>query len=211
MTFSIIGFDPELEMIGIAAASKWTGLGGCLPYFRHSVGLVAVQNCSYAQTAYTILDAMEAGKSPQDAIKIAIEQDSKPEIRQILACNLRGEMTSYCGEKCSAPYHENKGRNCIAAGNTLATKDVVTQMTNRFEASRERSLTKRLLDAIEAGQNAGGDARGQEAAVVKAYSIHYPNQRFYPIDLRVDSHQTPLTELRRLVDAFDAIERRVHF
>lgn len=211
MTFSIIGFEPELEMIGIAAASKWTGLGGCLPYFRHSVGLVAVQNCSYAQTAYHVLDAMENGQDPSAAIQTALAQDSKPEIRQVLACSLKGEMANYSGNSCSKPHLDKQGKNCIAAGNTLACPEVVTDMIRSFETSNAQSLTMKLLEALEAGQAAGGDERGEEAAVIKAYSLHYPKQRFYPIDLRVDSHDQPLAELRRLIEVFNAKERRVHF
>ena len=211
MTFSLIGFDPDIEMIGTAVSSKWTGVGGTVQYFRHHVGLVNIQNCSYAKTAYDILDGLEAGQDVAEATERAMALDKKAVIRQAIVCDLKGNMHVYAGEKCSRPYIQKIGENCAAAGNTLASTKVVDAMLSAFEEDQTLSLTHRILKALEAGQEAGGDKRGQEAAAIKSYKLEYPVQRFWPIDLRVDSHDRPLEELRRLFDIFDANERRVHF
>lgn len=209
MTFSIIAFDPEAEMIGSAVASKWTGVGACVPFFRPGVGMVNIQNFSYAQVAYRVLDEMEKGEDPAACVEKALGTDTARNARQCILATLQGGLFAYSGAKCSGTFHHLLGKDCVAAGNTLADRAVVTAMVESFASTKGLMLADRLITALEAGQAKGGDARGQEAAAVKVFKYSYPVQRFYPIDLRVDHHDAPLAELRRLYGIFGENERRV--
>lgn len=208
MTFSIIGYDPDAQMIGSAVASKWTGVGSCVQFFQPHVGLVNMQNHSYAQVAFRVLKNMETGDTLENCLEHALTIDTAREKRQFILADLEGNFLTYSGDGCNGIYHTVIGEHCAAAGNTIAGKDVITAMQHAFENSKGENLTERLVRALEAGQDAGGDIRGQEAAAIRVFQTSYPLQRFYPVDLRVDSHDEPLAELRRLLDVFAAHERR---
>ena len=208
MTFSIIGFDPDEKMIGSAVASKWTGVGGCVQFFKPGVGLVNFQNHSYAQVAHRILDGMEEGVPLAEAVEMALSTDDAREHRQCNLADLNGNFYVYSGKNCTNLHYQKIGKNCAAAGNTLVSANVVENMIQAFEKGHDHSFVERLIAALEAGQEAGGDSRGQEAASVKAYKLTYPIQRFYPVDLRVDSEDEPLKKLRFLYETFSKGDRR---
>jgi len=211
MTFSIIAFDRAQDLIGSAVASKWTGVGGCTQFFRPGTGLVNMQNCSYAQVAYRILDHMEDGMDLPESLENALKDDTAREKRQTVLADLRGNFYTSSGAGCNGIFQHKISAHCAAAGNTLANAGVIDAMIDTYENSRSGVMTERLLEALEAGQAAGGDSRGQEAAAIKVYKTTYPVQRFYPIDLRADSHDAPLEELRRLYAIFGENDRRVEF
>ncbi|MDP7142842.1 MAG: DUF1028 domain-containing protein [Alphaproteobacteria bacterium] len=210
MTFSIVAFDPDLNMIGSAVASKWTAVGGCVSYFRPGVGIVHIQNHAYAQVAFRILDHLEQNPlmDLSQSVDVALQMDRAKEKRQIAIATIDQRLYVHTGAECTELYHQKIGKNCAVAGNTLVDKDVIDAMTDAFETSTDFPFTERLIRALEAGQDRGGDARGEEAAAVKAYRFSYPIQRSYPLDLRVDNHEKPLEELRRLYTIFGDNERR---
>lgn len=210
MTFSIIGLDSERGLIGSAVASKWTSVGGCVPFFRPGIGLAHVQGCAYARTAENIWHAMtEDGMTPDAAVADALSRDTGADHRQVLVMDLAGRSAVVTGAACQPHAAHQTGINCIAAGNTLANDTVVPAMVAAFDSMSEALLGARLLAALEAGEAAGGDARGREAAALRIYTFDYPDQRFFPLDIRVDSHDDPLLELRRLYDVFLEIDRQV--
>lgn len=211
MTFSIIAFDRKQGLIGSAVASKWTGVGGCTQFFRPGTGLVNMQNCSYAQVAYRILDNMEHGLNLPDSLDNALADDNARAKRQCLLADLDGNFYAASGADCNGIFLHKLSENCAAAGNTLTAPAVIDAMIDAYESSGSGVMTERLLEALEARQTAGGDSRGQEAAAVKVYKTTYPVQRFYPIDLRADSHDAPLEELRRLYAIFGENDRRIEF
>jgi len=208
MTFSILGYDPDAQMVGSAVASKWTGVGSCVQFFQPHVGLVNMQNHSYAQVAFRVPDNMKAGETLENSLEMALEEDTAREKRQFILGDLAGNFLTFSGKACNGIYHSMIGKNCAAAGNTIADENVIAAMVDAFEGANGETLTERLMRALEAGQNVGGDTRGQEAAAIRVFQTSYPIQRFYPVDLRVDSHDKPLEELRRLLDVFDSHERR---
>lgn len=209
MTFSIIGIDPEREMIGSAVASRWTGVAGCVQYFRHGVGFVNLQNHSYAQVAYRVLDAMESDDDLERCVETALDIDTASHLRQMIVCSLKTkEFYVYSGAGCTGIHVHKVSEHCAAAGNTLTDEAVIDAMITTYEGAAGEPITERLIRALEAGQAAGGDARGQEAAGVKAYNYSYPVQRFYPIDLRVDHDDAPLKVLRKLYTIFGENDRR---
>lgn len=199
MTYSIIGFCPEREELGIAVQSKFIGVGSVVPWAKAGVGAVATQ--SYANPAYGPegLALMEEGKSAEEALNILIEADQGRALRQVGIMDAKGRSATYTGEDCYDWAGGRKGKNCIAQGNILVSGETVDAMIDCFE-NTEGKLAYRLLRALDAGQAAGGDKRGMQSAaiyVVKEKGGYLEaNDRL--IDLRVDEHPDPIKELLRI-------------
>src|SRR5690625_4553850 len=199
MTYSIIGFDPETEELGIAVQSKFIGVGSVVPWAKAGVGAVATQ--SYANPAYGPdgLRLMEEGRSAEETLKILIEADKGRALRQVGIMDAQGAAATYTGEDCYDWAGGKLGENCVAQGNILVSGETVEAMIDSFENTKGK-LAKRLLTALNAGQAAGGDKRGMQSAaiyVVKEKGGYLEaNDRF--IDLRVDEHPDPINELIRI-------------
>jgi uncharacterized Ntn-hydrolase superfamily protein len=199
MTFSIVGYDPVEKEWGIAVQSKFLGVGAVVPFAKAGVGAVATQ--SYANTAYgpQALELMAAGKSAEEAMELITKDDPDKEMRQVGLIDANGQPATFTGTYCYDWAGGVTGEHFAAQGNILVDENTVKAMADTF-TSTQGSLAKRLLAALGAGQEAGGDSRGQQSAailVVKekgGYGGY--NDRF--IDLRVDDHQQPIKELIRL-------------
>jgi len=199
MTFSIIGYDPETEELGIAVQSKFLGVGAVVPWAKAGVGAVATQ--SYANPAYGPdgLALMEQGKTAEEALKTLVEADEGRSLRQAGMMDAKGGAATYTGEDCYDWAGGRIGENCVAQGNILVSGATVDAMVDTFEQT-EGDLADRLLVALDAGQGAGGDKRGMQSAaiyVVKEKGGYLEaNDRY--VDLRVDEHPDPIKELIRI-------------
>lgn len=199
MTFSIVGYDPQEKEWGIAVQSKFLGVGAVVPFAKAGVGAVATQ--SYANTAYgpEALELMAQGKSAQEVMELITKDDPDKEMRQVGLIDAEGNAATFTGTYCYDWAGGVTGKNFAAQGNILVDEKTVQSMAEMFE-STEGSLAHRLLTALYAGQQAGGDSRGQQSAallVVKekgGYGGY--NDRY--IDLRVDDHPEPIKELIRI-------------
>ncbi|PKR78438.1 fimbrial assembly protein FimA [Halalkalibacillus sediminis] len=198
-TFSIVGFDPETEELGIAVQSKFIGVGSVVPWAKAGVGAIATQ--SLANTSYGPkgLNLLESGMSPEEVLKQLTDHDEDRGWRQIGIVDGKGNSATYTGDLCYEWAGGKNGPNFAAQGNILVNRETVDAMENTFEKSTG-PLSERLLQALDAAQNAGGDKRGRQSAalyVVKekgGYGGY--NDRY--IDLRVDDHSDPIQELIRL-------------
>ncbi|WP_078378645.1 DUF1028 domain-containing protein [Sutcliffiella halmapala] len=199
MTYSIIGFDPKEKEWGIAVQSKFLGVGSVVPWAKATVGAIATQ--SYANTTYGPqgLKLLEQGKSAQEVVDLLTEADENRAYRQLAVIDANGNAATYTGEKCYDWAGGQTGAFYAAQGNILVSEDTVLAMGTTFEAT-EGTLAERLLQALAAGQEAGGDSRGQQSAailVVKEKGGYAGfNDRY--IDLRVDEHPQPIEELIRI-------------
>jgi uncharacterized Ntn-hydrolase superfamily protein len=201
MTFSIVGFDPETKELGIAVQSKFLGVGAVVPWAKAGVGAVATQ--SYANTAYGPegLLLMEAGKTAQETINTLTSADNDAAYRQVGIVDANGKAATYTGEKCYDWAGGVTGTNFAAQGNILVSEETVQAMGKTFQETKG-TLAERLLKALDAGQDAGGDSRGMQSAallVVKEKGGYGGfNDRY--IDLRVDEHPDPIKELIRIYE-----------
>src|SRR5690625_2534418 len=199
MTFSIIGYDPNTEELGIAVQSKFIGVGSVVPWAKAGVGAVATQ--SHANPAYGPdgLKLLAEGKTAAETVKILTDQDDGRGLRQVGIMDAKGKGAAFTGKDCYDWAGDRVGENCVAQGNILAGEAVVNDMVDTFEQT-EGSLAERLLAALDAGQAAGGDRRGKQSAalyIVKEKGGYLQaNDRF--IDLRVDEHPDPIKELIRI-------------
>ncbi|RHW37341.1 DUF1028 domain-containing protein [Neobacillus notoginsengisoli] len=199
MTFSIVGFDPVEKEWGIAVQSKFLGVGSVVPWAKAGVGAVATQ--SYANTTYgpKALELMESGKTADEALNIILEEDKEREMRQVGLIDAQGNAATFTGSLCYKWAGGITGPHFAAQGNILVDENTVTKMAETF-ITKKGTLAERLLAALNAGQAAGGDSRGQQSAALLVVKERggYGNFNDRYIDLRVDDHPEPIKELIRI-------------
>src|SRR5690348_2394069 len=205
-TFSIVGFDPQTGDLGVAVQSKFLAVGAVVPFARAGVGAVATQ--AWANTSYgpRALDLLATGTSPEEAIAALTGADDRPEQRQVGIVDAQGRSASYTGPNCFPWAGGMTGPNFAAQGNILVGEDTVRALAETFQQA-QGSLAHRLVEALAAGQRAGGDSRGQQSAalLVVRESGGYGGFNDRMIDLRVDEHPQPITELARLLDYYELL------
>lgn len=198
-TFSIVAVDPETGEIGVAVQSKIVGVGSIVPFAKAGVGAVATQ--SFANTGYGPLGlrALEEGLSAKEVIHILTADDPLRERRQVGVITASGEGSHFTGGECLSWAGGKSGPNYSVQGNILAGPEVIEAMARAFEET-EGVLAERMLAALAAGQEAGGDIRGRQSAglliVREGWGYGGIDDRFR--DIRVDEHNTPIAELERV-------------
>ena len=198
-TFSIVAYDSVTRELGVAVESKYFSVGRVVPWAEAGVGAVATQanvNPSFGPKALAML---AAGVSPADILGAFMAADSSWDSRQLGIVDAQGRAVSWTGPKCNSWAGGVVGIHFACQGNILAGPQVVASMVAAFRASREE-LAGRLIAALEAGQAAGGDKRGQQSAalIVVRPSVGHPEFRQRFVDLRIEDHPRPIAELRRL-------------
>lgn len=198
-TFSIAAADPETEELGIAVQSKFIAVGSVVPWAKAGVGAVATQSWANTSLGPKGIALLEEGRSPREALEMILAEDDGKEFRQVGMVDAQGNAASFTGKECFDWAGGVTGKNYACQGNILVNEETVTRMAEVFEQSTGE-LASRLLKALDAAQEAGGDSRGKQSAallVVKpegGYGGY--NDRY--IDLRVDDHPDPIKELIRL-------------
>jgi uncharacterized Ntn-hydrolase superfamily protein len=203
-TFSIVAFDPATGDLGIAVASKVLGVGSIVPFAKANVGAIATQ--SAANTAYGPegLALLAEGKDAEETVRLLTEADRRRETRQLGIVDAKGNVAAFSGSECNGWFGHIEGEHYTVQGNLLAGEEVVKQMAAAFEVARHGEKTELadwLMAALKAGEQAGGDKRGKQSAailVVRDKAGYGRNDRY--IDLRVEDHAEPVTELARLLD-----------
>lgn len=208
MTFSIVAFDPANGDLGVAVQSKFPNVGVSIPFAKAGIGAVATQcycNTSYGPRGLALL---ENGASPEQAAAILTGNDAQRDDRQLGIIDVRGRAASFTGANCFDWAGSLQGTCCAAQGNTLAGPRVVEAMVRTFETT-PGPLAVRLMAALQAGQAAGGDRRGQQSAALKVVRAGggYGGFDDRYVDISVYDHPTPTVELERLY----AIHRLTYF
>ncbi len=198
-TFSIVAVDPEAEELGIAVQSKFIAVGSVVPWAKAGVGAVATQ--SWANTSFGPrgIELLERGYSPREALEMMLAEDEGKEYRQVGIINTAGDAATFTGDECFPWAGGVTGKNCACQGNILVNEETVTRMAEVFEKA-EGDLASRLLKALDAGQEAGGDSRGKQSAALLVVKPEggYGGFNDRLVDLRVDDHPEPIKELIRL-------------
>jgi uncharacterized Ntn-hydrolase superfamily protein len=199
-TFSIVGYDPDRKEWGVAVASKFLAVGSVVPWAQAGVGAVATQ--SYANVTFGPkgLDLMGKGKSAEETVKELTDADDGRDQRQVGMVDAKGNAATYTGKKCNPWAGGKTGQHYAAQGNILTGPEVVDAMAKAFEEAKG-PLAWRLMDALAAGDKAGGDKRGKQSAavyVVRAKAGYAGGNDRY-IDFRVDDHKDPIPELARIL------------
>jgi uncharacterized Ntn-hydrolase superfamily protein len=201
-TFSICAADPATGEVGVAVQSKYFAVGAVVPWARAGVGAVATQAAGIAAYGPQMLELLGEGLGPGAALERALADDDGRETRQLGTVGADGRSASFTGADCLAWAGHRTGEGYAIQGNILASEAVVVEMERAFLAD-VGSLAERLVSALEAGQRAGGDVRGQQSAAVLVERVGAAAETRDGLDrvcdLRVDDHPEPIAELRRLV------------
>lgn len=180
---------------GIVISSSSPAVASRCTHLRPGVGASASQNVTNPALGPAVLDALALGATADEALDAALEHEAHPGFRQLTAVDAAGRVAVRTGERALGVFGEDLGDGCVAAGNLLAGPDVLPAMTRGFETA-DGPLEERLMRALETAVAAGGEAgplRSAGLAVVEEASWRVT-------DLRVDDHDDPVGELRRLLD-----------
>src|SRR4051794_25056940 len=200
-TYSIVAHDPATGECGVAVQSHWFSVGGVVTWGRAGVGCVATQ--SIADPAYgpRLLDALAAGEAPQQALDRLVAADAQGAFRQVAVVDARGRVAVHTGERCIAHAGHQPGEGFSCQANMMATDRVPAAMAASFRGS-SGPLLRRLVDALDAAEGAGGDARGRQSAAILV--VPAEGEEWDRVELRVEDHDEPLDELRRIVGVHEA-------
>jgi uncharacterized Ntn-hydrolase superfamily protein len=206
-TFSIVACDLDAGQWGVAVESKFLAAGSLVPWAEPHVGAIATQ--AYANPRYGPdgLALLRQDIAADEVVRRLTGDDSERETRQLGVVDAQGRAATFTGRECHDWAGGRTGAGYAVQGNILAAAAVVDALAETFESSTGRPLAERLLDALSAAQNAGGDKRGQQAAgiLVVERDGGYARLTDVVVDLRVDDHERPIDELRRLYGLHDAI------
>jgi uncharacterized Ntn-hydrolase superfamily protein len=206
-TFSIAAVDPETGESGVAVTTRVACVGNGVPWVRAGVGAVATQASTRTEYGQELLDMLEAGLSPQEALDRATAADEGRERRQVGVVSVDGRAAQHTGTGPGAWAGHRSGPNYATQGNVLVGPEVIDAVAGAFEASEGsgRHLADRLIEALTAGQREGGDRRVgrlQSAAVVvvdpRDGMARRPDGQ--TVNINVCEHPTPVAELRRIYD-----------
>lgn len=195
-TFSITARCAHTGQLGVAVSTKVPAVGMLCPFVESGVGAIATQSFVNPYLGIFGLDYLRKGHSASETLEHLMTQDAGMPYRQLAIVDRWGESAAYTGPQCDTWRGHLTGPNFAVAGNMLVGPETLDLMAASFRSSEGKSLplVERLLNALEAGQAAGGDKRGRQSAAVKVYGTEA-----YPLlDLRVDEHPDPVTELQRI-------------
>jgi uncharacterized Ntn-hydrolase superfamily protein len=199
-TYSIVACDLDASQWGVAVQSKFLAVGSVVPWAEPHVGAIATQ--SYANPRYGPdgLELLRAGKSPEETIAELTAADGDRDQRQVGVVDGQGRSASFTGTACH-DWAGGRTGDCYAAqGNILVSEATVDALATTFEANAHLELAERLIECLAAAQAAGGDRRGQQSAslLVVEKDRGYARLSDILVDLRVDDHERPIPELRRI-------------
>jgi uncharacterized Ntn-hydrolase superfamily protein len=205
-TFSIIAREPSTGELGFAVQSKAFAAGNRAVHIKAGLAVIAHQasaNPMYGEIGFELL---RAGYTPQQALDALLRSDEGRDSRQVAILDAQGRSASWDGPGANDWKGHRCGANYCAQGNILAGPQVVDALAKTFESTAGRPLSERLMDALDAAQAAGGDARGvQSAAMIVTRALAGAggfSDRV--IDIRVDDSRQPLADLRHLLNLYQA-------
>lgn len=204
MTYSICVSDGEKH--GIAIATKAPTVGSLAPFLSYN-GAVSTQSFVSIPLGVKVTRLMNEGAGIDAAVETLIERDEHASVRQIHGIDRWGNTVAFTGDDCVDWYGSLVTDTYTVAGNMLVGEEVIEAIGDTYQANDEASMAERLLEALQAGEDAGGDKRAGNAqsAALKVYDPDTPRLQH---DIRIDDHDDPVSELRRIFDvAADADEQ----
>ena len=205
-TYSIVACDLDAQQWGVSVQSKFLSVGSVVPWAEPHVGAIATQ--AYANPRYgpNGLQLLREGLSAQEVVDRLTGEDEGRDHRQLGVVDGEGNAATYTGRECMDWAGGRTGTNYAAQGNILVSAETVDALAETFESS-SRPLADRLIDCLAAAQAAGGDSRGQQssALLVVQRDGGYAGLSDVVVELRVEDHERPIEELRRIYTLHDEI------
>jgi uncharacterized Ntn-hydrolase superfamily protein len=205
MTYSIVARDPETGSLGVAVQSHFFGVGRIVPWAEAGVGAVATQ--AFAEVSYGPLglELMRQGRSAEEALAELVAADLDAGVRQVAMLDAAGGAAVHTGERCVTAAGHLTGTEVAAQANMVARDSCWPAMVEAYERA-DGGLATRLLTALNAAEDEGGDVRGRQSAAMLIVGGERTERPWEAVllDLRVEDHPDPVTELARLVRYHDA-------
>lgn len=205
MTFSIVARSHDGESWGVAVASKFLAVGNAVPAAVAGVGAIATQADANVAFKFLALAHLDDGATAQVALDRLLEEDPGREDRQVGIVDCDGNAATFTGRDCFDWAGGRSGEGYAVQGNVLTGPEVVEAMERAWLEGDSLPFERRLLEALRAGDEAGGDRRGRQSAalLVVREDAGYGGGDDVAVDLRVDDNAAPVTELARLLDLND--------
>jgi uncharacterized Ntn-hydrolase superfamily protein len=207
VTYSLVACDLQAGQWGVAVQSKFLAVGSIVPWAEPGVGAVATQAHANPRYGPLGLELLREGLPARDVVERLVTPDEGRDDRQLGVVDGRGGSATFTGAACLDWAGGEAGPGYAAQGNILVSEETVAALARTFEASEGRSLAERLLESLAAAQAAGGDRRGQQSASLRVVERGggYAGLSDVVVDLRVDDHERPIEELRRLYELHDEL------
>lgn len=199
-TYSIVARDSATGEIGVAVQSHWFSVGPLVPWAEAGVGAVATQSFVDPRYGPLGLDLMRLGRSAPETLRALVSSDADSAVRQVAMIDAQGRVAAFTGARAIRAAGHHMGKQYSVQANLMEKPSVWPAMARAFESTKG-DLAERLLAALEAAEREGGDIRGRQSAAIIVVG---PTSTGRPwadrrIDLRIEDHPAPVTELRRLV------------
>ena len=196
MTWSIIARDSATGQLGIAVATRFFAVGACVPHIAAGIGAIATQALVNPYYGIDGVKLLREGSSPREVVDALIAADDGREARQLHVMDIKGRIAAHTGTECVDWCGHIQGDGFSLAGNMLAGAAVLDDTAQAFIANASLPFAQRLIVAMKAGEAAGGDKRGKQSAAL----VIQGEEEWSDLYLRVDDHDEPIIELRRLYD-----------
>jgi len=199
MTFSLLGRCARTGMLGAVVTTSSISVGSRCPYARAGVGAVLTQNRTDPRLGPLALSLLARGFTAAEAMRAIVAATPHRHWRQLAIIDAAGLTATYSGDNVRGEKGEAQGRDCAAIANIVRSAAIPRVMIARFESSADLPLARRLIDALAAGEAAGGELQPvTSAALIVAHQETFPY-----VDLRVDDHRAPIAELSRLWSLYE--------
>jgi uncharacterized Ntn-hydrolase superfamily protein len=213
-TFSLCAIDPETGQSGVVVTTRVPFVGRAVPWVRAGVGAVATQSWTVVEYGVQGLDLLEEGVSPETALEKLLAEDAGRELRQLGLIDMQGRSAAFTGEDNGAWAGSRQGEHYTVQGNTLVGQEVIDAVADHFEstAGSGMELAERMILALEAGQEEGGDKRWGyfQSAALRVADPNDPGRGGDHLSASIDvgEHPTPVQELKRI---YNTTSRRLGY
>ena len=207
-TFSIVAKDPKTGEMAVAVQSHWFSVGTVVAWGEAGVGVVATQ--SFVNKSFGIrgLELLKQGKTPQETMDVLLSDDAGKEVRQVAILDLNGRVATHTGKNCIDAAGHINGENFSVQANMMLNDKVWPAMAKAWNKYEQLPIAERIMEVMKAAQDAGGDIRGKQSAVLMVFAPKKTSEPWNDklIDLRVDDSKEPIKELDRLLQVHRAYE-----
>jgi uncharacterized Ntn-hydrolase superfamily protein len=210
-TFSITARDPQSGHVGVAVQSHWFSVGSVVTWAEAGVGAVATQAMVEISYGPLGLDLMRGGKPAPQALEALLTADEGRALRQVSMVDTKGRIATHTGKRCIADAGHTVGEGFSTQANMMGNPDVWPAMADAYR-NATAPLPERMVTALEAGQEAGGDIRGKQSAALLVVAAESSGRPWADtvVELRIEDHPEPIRELRRLLTLHRAYEHMNH-
>jgi uncharacterized Ntn-hydrolase superfamily protein len=207
-TYSIVAGDPTTGHMALGVQSHWFSVGSVVSWGEAGVGVVATQSFVNKSFGVRGLELLKKGLSPKEALDRLLAEDEGRDFRQVAILDAKGRVAAFTGKKCIDHAGHYVGNGYSVQSNMMLTDKVVAAMAEAFDKNTSLSLPERVIAAMEAAEQSGGDIRGRQSAALLVVSGSTTDRPWEEplIDLRVDDAGDPLVELKRLLSVHRAYE-----